>query len=832
MLTSASLCFTKHADKEILKLALDPNFGKPRFGERVAFIDEDGRVAIFTSGWFGGSEVVVAEGGNVTDLRWVSYLLAYACVEGVKVWDTRANRAVCVIAPPGNTAPTSPALSPQPAFESFRESEGADNENGGRKKGPITREHEKKEETEKMDRVEEEKNKARESFVRQLLSGEDDTPWAMNTKIYMELDHSVPLSPHGEPAVSLFVSWPTDARIVRIGALTGGPSAEQAPQRDIDVVFKLKRPSILVKDSTAGSQYDASGGSRENNIPPVEEAPLLGLVPFGEKETVALVGTPSNSLTIHLISTDTNKSEKNMLMPHSGMCDADLLTVPGGDPLILIVGHWTCTSTFKRSKYPKDEPRGGQELVYVRSLTTAERVKWLLGQGRFSDALHIAQTAPGGSLRRAEVSLEDIGEQFLDSLREAGDFKRLASLLPETITATTPYVGQRARERVMAKRVKRWERWIETFRQAGSLALLAPVVPTYEPCLPKHIYNNILVELTAENPRVMLDVLKTWPADVFRVSAVTQAIEEQMDFLDSGEESDYEKREPLSDGLLMMYGLSGRHDETLNLLLREQSPKVYDYIRSHHLYEAVRSTETITGLYKIDPNAATDLLSRAPETVLPPDAVVPVLVKVNVSLWTFMYLHAVFRMDADQAPKYHNQLLKLYVDHGSPGMLFNFLRTSTHYSLDRALKEIGGPKGYKKGQLADERVYVLSVMGDLNSAMDILLDEQGDTFAAIDFASDHGDTALWERLIEHARTHADTLAALLDSPAGGKVDPVRLIPLLTSEMRIPHLRDRLHRILVDAALERALREDAAAALHYDASELLNSLDECVSTLPS
>lgn len=821
MLTSASLCFTKQADREIVKLAVDPNFGKPRFGERVAFVEDEGRVVIFASGWFGGSEVVVAEGRGVTDLRWISYLLAYACTEGVKVWDTRANRAVCVVAPPGNTAPSSPVPSPQATVEKFREaSEGNDEQ----------AEHEKEStRMEKGERREEERNKVREKLVQDLLSTKDDNPWAMKTKIYMEVDEEVSLSPYGEPTVSLFITWPTGARTVQIGPLKGGPSAEQAPQRDIEVVFKLERPSIIVRSMNANSRSDSDDNGLAENVAPVEETPLLGLVPFGEKGSVALVGTPSNGLTIHLISAETGESEKSMLMPQSSLCDADLLIVPGGDPLVLIVAHQIGAGTYKLPRDHRNGPQDGQELIYVRSLTTAERVKWLLGQGRFSDALHIAQTAPGGSLRRAEVSVEDIGEQFLESLRESGEFGRLVSLLSETITATTPYLGQRAREKVMAKRVKRWERWIQTFRQVNKLPLLAPVVPTYEPRLPKHIYNSILVELADDDPKVMLNVLKTWPADVFEVSTITKAIEEQMDLTSNEPENNHKKREPLSDGLLMMYGLSGRHDETLNLLLREQSPKVYDYIRSHHLYEAVRSAETITGLFKIDSYAAIDLLAHAPETVLPPDAIVPILVKVNNSLWTFMYLHAVFRIDVDQAPKYHNQLLKLYIEHGSPGMLLSFLRTSTHYSLDRALREMGGPKGFKKGELADERVYVLSAMGDLSSAMDSLLDEQGDTFAAIEFASDHGDTALWERLIEHARTHADTLAVLLDSPAGGKVDPVRLVPLLTSEMRIAHLRDRLHRILVDAALERALREDAAAALHHDASELLDNLDDCVST---
>lgn len=833
MLTKATLAFLKHAEHPVLALAVDPNFGKPRFGNRVAYADDTGRVCVHTSGWFGGSDTLIAEPAAaeniVTDLKWVQYLLAVAYRDVVKVYDTRAKRPVCVVAAPGSTAPQSPIASPKrggsvlAAEKDEETTEGGDGDDEQHEQGSSSIRHP----SDKGDNIS--RSQSIQALSKDIgkLGGRrpKDESWALKTKIYMETDDEVPRSPHGEATVSLYVTWPSGARIVQIGPLKDVLPSEQTSQREINVVFKLERHDLFLAESRP--EDDTQEDVADAMVGRFDEAPLLSLVPFGEKETVALVGTPSRGLTMHLVSPDTGKSLKNMLMPYDGLRDANLLTVPGGDPLALIVGHWPASKS--KTEEGLANAQGAEGVIYVRSLTTAERVKWLLGQGRFSDALHIAQSAPGGSLRRAEVSLEDIGEQFLESLREAADYEKLVSVLPETITTTAPYVGFRAREKVMAKRIKRWERWINNFWEAGYLGMVAPVVPTYEPCLPEATYNGILVELAASDSTVMLDVLKTWPADVFGVSAVTKAIEERL-AITGDEKQNVKEREPLREGLLMMYGLSGRHDETLNLLLREQSPKVYEYIRSHHLYEAVRSPETISGLYNIDPDAATDILSHAPETVLPPEAVVPILLKIDNSLWTFMYLHAMFRADVDQAPKYHNQLLKLYVDHGSSGMLFNFLRTSTHYSLDRALREMGGPRGVKRGHLANERVYVLSAMGDLNSAMDILLDELGDTFVAIEFASDHGDTVLWERLIEHARTHADTLAALLDSPAGGKVDPVRLVPLLTSEMRIPHLRDRLHRILVDAALERALREDAAAALHHDASELLLDLDDCVSIL--
>ncbi|CAN8075758.1 unnamed protein product [Agarophyton chilense] len=813
MLSDATVSFTKHVESDVVALAVDPFFGKPRHGDRVAYADASGRVALYTAGWFGGTDITIEEklSEPASSLSWVQHLLAYAVSESVYVYDTRAGTPVCRVESPGSSAPPSPMpkVLPAPLDKGFLD--------------------------ENRDR-----NELNPSVKESRYNAGDNKPssqsriiapktWSLKTKIFMEQNLSEPFSQHGESTVMLFVTWPTGARIVRIRPhkeiVQPEDRSKRIPPRDIKLVFKLNRETLPI---TELSEEELEVMSHSINNMAVD-SPLLALVPFGKHENVALVGTPSRGVTLHLIS-ESGRSEKSMRMPHKDLCDADMLTIPGGDPLVLIFGH-LCGFKRQIGSEVVENNIAKQEVVYVRSLTTAERVKWLLGRSRFSDALKIAQNAPGGSLRRAEVSLEDVGEQFLESLRDNGEYRRLASVLAETITTTTPYFGMRGRDKVMGKRKRRWESWITTFRKAHKLEVIAPMIPTYEPNLDEATYNAILTELCDSDPEVMLQVLKTWPANVYGVLTVTIAIEEKIAKEEKQKWLSKEGREALREGLLMMYGLSGRHDENLNLLLRDGSSKVYDYIRSHNLYEAVRSPETIQGLYKIDSFAATDILSHAPETILPPEAVVPILMKLDNSEWTYMYLHAVFRLDPEQAPKYHNHLLKLYVQHGSPGLLFNFLRTSRHYSLDRALEEMGGPKGLRPGFLAQERVFVLSNMGDLNSSMDILLDELGDTFAAIEFASDLGDSILWERLIEHAKTHADTLAALLDSPAGGKVDPVRLVPLLNSEMRIPHLRDRLHRILVDAALERALREDAAAALHHDASELLSKLDKCVSVLP-
>lgn len=806
MLSSASVAFVKQVDSPALAIAVDPSFGKPRFGDRIAYANSTGDVAIYTSGWFGGSEVEVSSSSTcpVHSLAWVHNLLAFPSHDGVRIFDTRVSQLVCRVAPPGSGQITRHPSSQQLLASNSPQKEASDK--------PAT------------------PNLPALTNTSKSLDTSEGL-WTAHTRVFMYVEDAFSRKGGKEPHVTLIVNWPTGARAVRIGPYVYNPSNETALPRSLDVVFRLERHVLPAVTPVVPPVNNADGSTADVNQASESPPPLLSIVPFGSNEYIALVGTSPNRLAVHLISSD-GLSIRHMILPHRSVRDASLLTVPGGDPLALVIAHPDDSITDPSQSQTMDEsgPHNGN-VMYVRMLSTAERVKWLLGQERFQDALTVAQTAPGGSLRRAEVSLVDVGEQFLESLKDASDYERLASVLSETIDTTTPDTGNRGRDKVMLKRKRRWVHWIDTFRSANQLGVIAPVVPTFEPRLDKETYNDVLVDLSNTDPARMLQMLKTWPADVYDVSTVTKAIEGQLGMSSGHSRWTDLEREPLREGLLMMYGLSGRHDETLNLLLKEESSKVFDYIRSHHLHEAVRSAETIAGLFKIDANAATELLTHAPETVLPPDAIVPILTKLNNSQWTFMYLHSLFRMDPEQATKYHNLLLQLCVEHGLPGTLNTFLRTSTHYSLDVALEAMGGTQGFRKGHLARERVYVLSVMGDLNSAMNILLGELEDTLAAIEFASDHCDGVLWERLIEHAKTHANTLAALLDSPAGGRVDPVRLIPLLGSEMRIPHLRDRLHRILVDAALERVLREDAALALNHDAGGLLQELDKCVTVLP-
>lgn len=886
-LEKAQILLRTKAATPLTHLQIDPNFGRARVGNRIAWAETSGAIRTFSPGWLVDERHELKAPGMpaVRALAWCANLLAFASGDTVHVIDMRTVTPVCLVLAPRARmqmssgagpsessalpqvvpmSPPSPPTPPSPISdaESSREPIAAasvDFEdidarlNAAAATGAVS-------------------DSTRAQFVHGVppppaASSGDDSPsqdpilarWTQSVALFMKEEEPATGSETGgtitEAATILHVTWPLSARTLRIGPHRTGSEFTECP-REVDVTFRLERgylpaslPGALAAMGDDGDIADwgeanspfgnIGAGNFPRPVADLSRSPLLCALPFGDSDRIVLVGTAWHSLTLHLVD-QTGHCIRSMALPHTGLKHAEMRIVPGGDPLVLVLSH---AIEVQESELQRTTSSGTAEtednsrlsdtnVTLASSLTVAEQVQWLLANNRFSDALAIAQSAPGGSLRRAEVSISSIGDQFLESIRKAGDYDRLASVLPNTISSTSPEMGMRRRDKVMAARKKRWEHWIEVFRSADKLAVVAPCIPTYEPRFEQRIYDDVLLELAERKPISMLGVLKTWPADVFNLTSVTRKVEHELEKSQRSTDNIAEaEKEALRESLLMLYGLSGRHDETLNLLLKDRSPRVFEYIKSHHLYEAVRSRNTILGMFRIDEDVTTELLVHAPETVLPPDAVVPILEDIANTKWMFLYLHSVFKLDPDRASGYHNLLLRLYVEHGEKGMLFNFLKMSNHYSLDTALKALGGVGGKGKGILASERVYVLAAMGDTNSALDILLNELDDIPGAIEFASENGDNVLWERLIKHASTNADTLAALLDSPAGGKVDPVRLIPLLNSQMQIPFLRERLHRILVDAALERALREDATAALRYDAQHLLTELDEAV-TVPA
>ncbi len=543
-----------------MHLHVDPNFGRPRAGNRVAWSDTEGAVRAFAPGWLVDTRHELKPPGQpaVRALAWVSHLLAFASADSVRVFDMRTVTPVCVVAaphagavpsslnpasnpsgsaipltPPSPPPPLSPPSPPSPISEASLRADPA---------APANVDFEA------LDARREEAIAAAASAPRAFFvpgappppqaTALDGSPpggpllarWTPSVSLFMQLEEGDSASAPAESAVVLHVTWPLCARTLRIGPHRSGAEFAGRP-REIEVTFRLERgdlPTALpgALAAVAGTEFAAEG--MENAFPrPIEDlllSPLLCTLPFGPRDRVVLVGTAFHGLALHLVD-PSGRSVRSMPLPHSALRSAEMMAIPGGDPLVLILSHPVEENVGSSSVGGTDSAIGADgdksarlaetNVTLASALTVAEQVKWLLAHNRFSDALHVAQTAPGGSLRRAEVSVSGIGDQFLESIREQGDFERLAQVLPNTISSTSPEMGLRGREKVMASRKKRWEHWVEVFRQADKLSVVAPSMPTYQPRFDQGIYDNVLLELAERHPVAVLEVLKTWPADVF-----------------------------------------------------------------------------------------------------------------------------------------------------------------------------------------------------------------------------------------------------------------------------------------------------------------------------
>jgi hypothetical protein len=105
--------------------------------------------------------------------------------------------------------------------------------------------------------------------------------------------------------------------------------------------------------------------------------------------------------------------------------------------------------------------------------------------------------------------------------------------------------------------------------------------------------------------------------------------------------------------------------------------------------------------------------------------------------------------------------VSLYAEY-APDKLLQFLKESSSYSLDNALEELSR---HGENKFAKERVYILSRMGDLTTAMDIIFYEMDQVNEAIQFCKEHDDPSLWNRLLGFAENDGRILVALLYDPS-------------------------------------------------------------------
>lgn len=295
---------------------------------------------------------------------------------------------------------------------------------------------------------------------------------------------------------------------------------------------------------------------------------------------------------------------------------------------------------------------------------------------------------------------------------------------------------------------------------------------------------------------------------------------------------------------------------------------VFSLITEHRLYQLVTDRVTILALMELNLQQALQLFSTHMDIFPPPQVMDACRNRPELQ---HAYLHRLFthkrkEYDISMYDVYHELQLTLYARFDLPGLL-PFLQGCGHYPLEAARqlcmeggwrgngegegsgtsgrrdasqasgtgkssgsKQPGGAAGPSSSQqqpapLYRELVYVLGRMGNVREAVAILLEQLRDVPGAVTFVAGFEDDGLWTELVARAlkSNSGEVVGQLLASLPNTPLNPLKVIPLIPNNMRIPHLQSRLLAILRDRKLARDLIETCGGMVQRDMFGLVSRL---------
>ncbi|CAH9072753.1 unnamed protein product [Cuscuta europaea] len=451
--------------------------------------------------------------------------------------------------------------------------------------------------------------------------------------------------------------------------------------------------------------------------------------------------------------------------PFSGSSYAGGQWAAGDEPLYYVVS-------------PKD-------VVIAKPRDAEDHINWLLQHGWHEKALEAVEASQG----RSEL-LDEVGARYLDHLIVERKYAEAASLCPKLLRGSA----------------SAWERWVFHFAHLRQLPVLVPYIPTQNPRLRDTAYEVALVAL-ATNPSFHKDLLatvKSWPPGIYSTAPVISAIEPQLRATSM--------TGPLKEALAELYVSEGHHDKAFSLYADLMKPDLFDFIEKHNLHDAV--SEKVAQLMMVDSKRAIPLLIQHKDLIPPPEVVSQLAAgnKGDSRHMTHLYLHALFETNPHAGRDYHDLQVELYSEY-DPKMLLPFLRSSQHYTLEKAYDIC------VKRNLLKEQVFILGRMGNSKQALAVIINKIGDIEEAIEFVSEQHDDELWEELIRQCLNKPEMVGVLLEHTVGN-LDPLYIVNMLPNGLEIPRLRDRLVKIVTDYRTETSLRHGCNDILKADCVNLL------------
>ena len=426
-----------------------------------------------------------------------------------------------------------------------------------------------------------------------------------------------------------------------------------------------------------------------------------------------------------------------------------------------------------------------KDVIVAKPREEDDHVTWLLQHNQFSEALEVVKR----SKTLKNHNLLDVGRKYLEYLLNQNDHSQyeLAAKLCSTIFGNNKGA---------------WEEEILKFAQYNQLRVVAPFLPRgNDLLLDPAIYEMVLHDFLKNDSKGFLLLIREWPSKLYSISAIVNAT---LDYLTKDP-----KNEDLLEALAELYSRDGKHEKALTIYLEiGNKNQVFELIKNYGLFNTLK--EKLELLMQLNAQAAAKLLIENQDKI-PIELVVDKLKNKPKLLWA--YFDQIVHKDAELCSPHHNLLVELYAQY-APHSLLLFLRSSNHYSLEKALEIC------RKKDLISEVVFLLGRMGNTKEALQYITDSLDDINYAIEFCKEHNDAELWEDLIKYSLEKPCFIRVLLQNIGTSMADPIALIHRIPEGMEIEGLMQALVKILQDYNLQISLEEGCKRVLFSDSYSLL------------
>lgn len=440
----------------------------------------------------------------------------------------------------------------------------------------------------------------------------------------------------------------------------------------------------------------------------------------------------------------------------------------------------------------------------------------------------------------AEKEKRRLGELWLQQLVDRGNWSDAGEVANKVLNTTS-----------------RWEYWAWVFIKNQKYDEITPYLPAMEliPPLSSSVFEIVLGQYVAHDRKRFQGLIDLWPSDLFDVSSIISAIQEQL----SSNEAKYpsENWRILTECLAKLRLADGHYKEALRCYIQLQdADAALSLIKDHHLVEAVADDISGFVLLRVTPqqrkNASqTELETLSAEPIklivdeasrgtVDPDEVVEQLNTNDYRLFLFFYFKYLWQgtghtaSQATTRQRHRFSTAKLVADEGKllvdryaelavdlfsqydRDIFMDYLQTSTFYDFEYALRIC------EKKKYIEEEVFLLSKTGSLKKALYLIIDELQDVSKAIAFAKSQDDKGLWDDLLDYSMSRPRFISGLL-AEVGTAIDPITLVKRIPSGIEIEGLKDGLKKMLREYDLQDSISSGAARILSSEVAVTMEIL---------